>query len=367
MRKFIVLLLTVVSVCVANAQIAKVYKTVNGVSQLVYAVENSDSIVFCSSSTTDTSSEVNAEIAYWPYCKEKALCFTWDDGLKVQTPLLMEMFDRYDFKTTFFIPTYQFANNGTTYSKELRPIYSRLIEHGHEIGSHSRNNVVLTTVSLDSVDYECRQSAYEIEQFYDYKPVSFAHVSRKYNFDIDTIVLKYFFTERFGSILQYPNRRVHTVTSADTYDWLVWELEKEFMPSNDMWMVYSGHGISGESIVDSIVYEPIDSLVLDNYLKLIKNTYNDVLWVATYDNIAIYEYLRENVSIRYGADYIYVDTTVVQDVIDMYQRPNAHLTLILDGNITRILPSPAIIDMKKKRGRNYVTIDLRKSNYIFYE
>lgn len=365
MRKFIIFLLAIININIVNAQVSKIYKTYNGKPELVYTGVNTDSIVFCSEDNLTHYELPNAgmestQISYWPLGYQKALCFTWDDGFRWQVEAITKVFDQYGFKTTYYLPTFRFWS-GQNYIDT----YKNACTNGHEIGSHTKNHVPLTTISLDSARYEIEQSSIDIETYLGYKPASLGHPERKFNTDIDEIVLSTYFTSRFSSILSYPKRLVHSIVSSDTSESLISEFES-FYTSSNKWIVYSGHGLSASTIQTTGIYQPVDSAQFDNYLKYIKENYENEIWVATYDNIAIYEFIRDNVRLKYGEDHIYIDIESIKDIMDKYQRPNYYLTIELDKTKVSVVPSEAIIEKKIIGGKLYVTIDLRKGNYIFF-
>ncbi len=306
--------------------------------------------------TTEAPSYVH-DISVWPFGKEKALCFTWDDGLKKQMPVLMDVFNQNGYKTTFAVPTAYFKRAEAVY-------YLKAHEDGHEIASHTVHHAVLTKISLDSARYEIEQSAKDIKNALGFVPVTFCHPERKFNMGVDSIVLKNYYTSRFSSILKYPNRKVHTVRSLDTYVSLVKELD-EFMQTNNKWMVYSGHGLSSLALGNKGVYEPIDSTAFDSYLKYIRKNYDSSIYVDTYDNVVFAELLRDNVVLEYGDNVIHLNTVKVLPMLEVYHRPSAYITLLLDPMICDVIPSKEVIDKRVVDGKLCVTVDLRKGEYVY--
>lgn len=296
-------------------------------------------------------------ISKWPFGKNKAICFTWDDGLEKQMPILMNVFNQNGYKTTFAVPTSKFKRKVNYY-------YQKANEKGHEIASHTVHHAVLTGIPLDSARYEIEQSARDIINTFGFVPVTFCHPYRMYNSSIDSIVLRSFYTSRFSSILKYPNRQVHTVLSSDTYDRLVEELDA-FMQSNNDWMLYSGHGLSSNVIGTKGVYQPIDSIAFDNYLKYIRNNYDNQVYVETYDNIVFAELLRNNVSLEYGEKVIHIKTEKVASILKRYQRPSAYVTLLFDPKACDVKISKEIIDKRILGEKLCITVDLRKGEYIY--
>lgn len=296
-------------------------------------------------------------ISKWPFGKSKALCFTWDDGLEKQMPVLLNVFNQNGYKTTFAVPTSKFTKKVSCY-------YHKAHEEGHEIASHTVHHAILTKIPLDSAKYEIEQSARDIKSSFGFVPVTFCHPARNFNSCIDSIVLKNFYTSRFSSILKHPNRKVHTLQSSDSYASLVEELDG-FMQSQKDWMVYSGHGLSSNIIGIKGVYQPIDSTTFDTYLKYIRNNYDDQIYVETYDNIVFAEFLRNNVSLEYGEKVIHIKTEKVASLLKTYQRPSAYVTLLLDPKACDVKPSKEVIDKRVHNEELCVTVDLRKGEYIY--
>lgn len=297
-------------------------------------------------------------ISKWPFGKNKAICFTWDDGLEKQMPVLMNVFNQNGYKTTFAVPTSKFKRKVSYY-------YHKAHEEGHEIASHTVHHADLTGIPLDSARYEIEQSARDINEALGFVPVTFCPPYRKFNSSIDSIVLKNYYTSRFSSILKYPNRKVHTILSSDSYSSLVKELDG-FMQSKNDWMMYSGHGLSSNAIGTKGVYQPIDSTMFDTYLKYIRNNYDNQIYVETYDNIVFAEILRNNVSLEYGEKVIHIKTDKVAEVLKTYQRPHAYVALLLDPKVCDVKISKEIIDKHISGEKLCVTVDLRKGEYVYF-
>ena len=306
--------------------------------------------------TTDAPSYVYG-VSEWPFGKSQALCFTWDDGINKQMPVLMDVFNQNGYKTTFAVPTANFKKAAGHYYHEAH-------EEGHEIASHTVHHAVLTLVSVDSAKYEIEQSAKDIKAELGFVPVTFCHPERAFNTMVDSIVLKNYYTSRFSSILRYPNRKVHSVRSIDTYESLVKELD-EFMQTKNKWMVYSGHGLSSLALGDKGVYQPIDSTAFDSYLKYIRKNYDVSIYVDTYDNVVFAELLRDNVVLEYGDNVIHLNAVKVLPMLEVYHRPSAYITLLLDPMICEVIPSKEVIDKRVVDGKLCVTVDLRKGDNVY--
>jgi len=307
----------------------------------------------------EKSPAVSAEITYWPDSKEKALCFTWDDGHVEHTAALCKMFDSFGYKTTFFIDT------DSLYSSN-KSVYDYVLHSGHELGSHTVNHPRLTEIPLDSVDYECRRSAEDIMKVYGFKPLSFAHPYRAMSPAIDSIILKYYFTERFSTCLVFPDRLTHTILHTDTYESMKDEFETGLLDTDYRWIIYVGHGISAPYIKRP-AYEPIDPTALKTFLNLVHSSYGDQVWVSSYENIIMYDYIRNHVTINYAAGKIMIDTTDIKDVISTYSHPDAYLTVKINNDSIKVTRGEGIIDVTASDGYTFVTLDIRRTDCIQYK
>ena len=159
---------------------------------------------------------------------------------------------------------------------------------------------------------------------------------------------------------------VHTVYSSDSYEVLTKEFDSFVRNDNYTWIVYSGHGLSSRTLDPIHVYEPIDSLVLDSFLSYITTNYQDELYVATYEDIAMYQYLQERVKYKYGDGIIGVVKTDVNPVLDRYSHPKALVSLVLDSENVEV-HSKGLVDIKRKDNKTIVTLDIRKGTVLYYD
>lgn len=308
----------------------------------------------------DKSFIQDASISYWPFGKEKALCFTWDDGAPIHTKSIVSVFNKYNYPTSFFLITKDLTNGRPALLDE----YRFAVESGHEIGSHTVNHLSLTDLSLSDAEYQIQQSAIDLEGFLGYKPTSFAHPFRHMSNEIDEIVLKYYLSARFSTIQKYPRRKIRSLISEDSYSSLKNEFDSFLKDDYNRWIVYVGHGLSSDHIPSGTAHQPLDSIALDSFLGYTKG-FDDKIWVAPFEDVIIYEIIRDNVSLFFEKGKVSVDTHSIDSILSEYQHPNAFLTLVVN-NPSLTFVSEGLESVRVEKDVAYVTLDLRKSKELFY-
>lgn len=89
------------------------------------------------------------EVATWQGFKPAAVTYTFDDNTTNQLPVALPLFDKYDFKVTFF-PVIDWNPDWAAFEKAT--------ENGHEIGSHTVSHPNLSTLSTDKQEQELEKS-----------------------------------------------------------------------------------------------------------------------------------------------------------------------------------------------------------------
>ena len=299
-------------------------------------------------------------ISYWPFGNEKALCFTWDDGAPIHTRSIVSVFNKYNYRTTFFFITKKLSNGGSALLDE----YRFAVESGHEVGSHTVSHLSLPELSLSDAKYQIQQSAIDLEGFLGYKPTSFAHPFRQMSNEIDEIVLKYYLSARFSTIQKYPRRKIRSLISEDSYSSLKNEFDSFLKDDYNRWIVYVGHGLSSEHIPSGLAYQPLDSIALDSFLGYVKG-FDDKVWVTPFEDVIVYEIIRDNVSLFFEKGKVFVDTHSIDPILEEYPHPHAYLTLVVD-NPSFTFESEGLESVRVEKDVAYVTLDLRKSKELFY-
>jgi hypothetical protein len=96
----------------------------------------------------------NYEVGTWPGFKSAAISFTFDDGCSNQFAVAMPLFDKYNFKMTFFT-VINWSPNWTTLSKAAA--------NGHEVASHTLSHANLSGLTDEQQTSELRDSKSSIE------------------------------------------------------------------------------------------------------------------------------------------------------------------------------------------------------------
>lgn len=107
--------------------------------------------IFYSGSNCQTNNSYYS-IATWKGFAQSAVSYTWDDNTAKQLTDALPLFDRYGFKTTFFVITNSNPNwNGLKAAQD----------NGHEIASHTLSHPSLNILP-DSIQEKEQKEAQEI-------------------------------------------------------------------------------------------------------------------------------------------------------------------------------------------------------------
>ena len=85
------------------------------------------------------------KVSKWKYGSKSAINFSFDDVLVTHNDI-SKIFDKYNFKATFFV---NFA--ATTILKDA---YLDIYRRGHEIGNHTYTHKDITAIGRDDIIYE---------------------------------------------------------------------------------------------------------------------------------------------------------------------------------------------------------------------
>lgn len=124
--------------------------------------------------------------------------------------------------------------------------------------------------------------------------------------------------------------------------------------------VYGGHSMDGKG------YEPIPSMTLDSLLSYIQTKYVKEFWVTSFGNIAMYEFLNNNVSFAIEGNCVTIDISKVKDKIERFGYPQAILTMKFKG-VNLDFYSEGLENNWYEKGDSYANIDLRKSNKLYFK
>ena len=313
-------------------------------------------------------SNINDSVQLAPYMTEwlgdkpQVVSFTWDDTTPGHEEVA-EIFDRYNLKATFFIVTHQYNNWKKRFNFHRQRMkffdYKSLVGHGHEIGSHTAHHCNMINATLDSVYKECKQSSQDIFDRFGYYPTTLSHPTSHYNEKIDSIIHLHYLDSRYSTKKDEDSTIVFMhVRTARCFDDYKASLDS-FAVSGKKQYVYGGHELDG------LGYEPIASGTLDSLLNYVTHKYGKQFWITTFENLTMYKYLHDNVSITNKPGVTLVNTNQIKETLEHYTHPDAIVTLCYPGRNVDV-ESEGLVKYWYEGGNTYVDIDLRKSNLVKY-
>lgn len=223
------------------------------------------------------------KVATWKGFAQAAVSYTWDDNTAKQLSDALPLYDRYDFKATFFPIT------------STNPNWSGLKKaqsNGHEIGSHTLTHTALNTLSDTAQETEQKNSRAEINaQLMNKKCLTLAYpycaIGNR------SITSNYYMSARgcngqvekstpadflnVGSIICGAQGAVNTAAQFNT--------TVNNATVTNGWVVFLLHGINNDG-----GYSPVDSVELSKHLEYM-NANKNKFWVSTYG--ATVRYIRE--------------------------------------------------------------------------
>lgn len=260
-------------------------------------------------------------ITTWKGGMDKAVVFTWDD-MSVESEQVAEIFDEFNLPATFFINT---AGLDKIKNRIKHPLlismYNDFLEHGHEIGTHTRSHVNLAKVSLDEAAEEMKGASDDILKHFGYRPATMSYPTSHYNAQLDSIMRLSYLDSRY-TVSHDSDSLVRYIHVRSDYDFAYYKKNIDaFVGSNAELYVYGGHQLDGQG------YEPMSSNTLKLLLTYIISKYDNDLWVATFGDAILYRMMRERVLVKNSPGQIHLDISKVKKILDRYSHINAYLTL----------------------------------------
>lgn len=120
---------------------------------------------------------------YFPAFRQKALTFSYDDGV-LQDKRLIELFVRYDLKATFNLNSGLLGRSSTHCGVDhshFRPEEIKEVYRGYEIAGHSLTHPDLTAISLKEQIRELAEDKLALERLCGFDVHGFAYPGGKYN------------------------------------------------------------------------------------------------------------------------------------------------------------------------------------------
>lgn len=332
-------------------------KTINNLS-LGYEIEDTDSIQTDSLCLVEHIDSI--ELCYWYHNYNKAVAFTWDDNVPWHK-YVAELFNRQGLKTTFYVNTQKFYRwqDRIKFPFNLSR-YKNIAAEGHEIGTHTDVNKSYMLMSLEEAEHEMVLSSERVHDKFGYWPATMSHPTSHYNEAIDSLMALHYIDSRYSvrkdNDSAYSFLRIRTRYPLALYKASI----DSFAVSSSRSYVYGGHSMDGKG------YEPINSMTLDSLLSYIQIKYSKEFWISSFDNLAMYEFLRDNISYSLTNNCLQFDLTKVKDKIERYTHPQAIVTLKFAGVNLDFL-SDGLVDYWYERGDSYVSVDLRKTDVLYFK
>jgi len=219
----------------------------------------------------------NVIIAKFPFDKDCAISFTFDDGCASCQTEIVPLFNQYKYKATFFVITDQVKDWS---------VWKNLNDQGFEIGNHTADHLILGNVYDSAViNHQINDSYRAILNNVGVPPVSFAHPGHSTNSRVDSVVFE---NHLFSRLSPKGFCGWHGWTSYTSEKLVRQEISNAI--EKNRWYVPAAHGIDD-------CWEPITKTFLTNILEYIKR-HDESIVVETFKNIALYRAEKANTTIR---------------------------------------------------------------------
>lgn len=275
-----------------------------------------------------------AYITLLPYNKKKVICFTWDDANYTHVYMAL-IFRTFGMHATHFLNTNELSRHHGFY----KIMYRMLKPLGLDFGSHTCHHVVLPDVSLKDVEYELMQSRQDIIRYLNVVPSTFSHPTSKISIETDEIIKKIYIDSRY-SVAKIHDSDYEFMYIRKNFDFEYYKKSLlNFMSSSKIYYIFGGHGLNNYG------YEPISWKILWKILKLIKRNFSKDCWIPTFSELAMYQRIKNEVSIDMIDGQLYINTDRIKDILSKFPNTSAWVTVAVGNGI-------------------YKTIDLQKTNKI---
>lgn len=302
---------------------------------------------------------VKCSIAPWYDGKDKAVVFTWDDT-HVGSGKVADVFDSYDLKTTFFLNTAALDNVKFRLRYPfIKSMYQDIENHGHEIGTHTHNNVNLLMIPTNQIELELLESAEAIKRHFGFRPSTMSHPTSHYNEYVDSLTSLHYLDSRY-SIAKDKDSTIRFMQVRKAYDFKTYKRDLDaFIVSDASRYVYGGHQL------DENGYEPMSSGTLDSLLLYLSTTHKESCWVTTFENMTLYEILRDSLQIESKPGCVIVRTENISPLLEKYTHADAIITFCFEGILLDFY-SESLSSVRYKNGNSYVSINLRDTDRFYY-
>lgn len=298
-------------------------------------------------------------ISQWRDGKEKAVVFTWDDNM-AGAKAVADLFSEHGLQATFFLNTACFLNwKFNLLYPRRKAMFEEILNEGHEIGTHSHNNVNLLSIPRSRVESELVESSKTIHSLFGYIPSTMSHPTSHYDEYVDSVMALYYLDSRY-SVLKDRDSTIRYMQIRTDYDFVTYKKNLDsFFESSATRYVYGGHQLDDEG------YQPIKSEVLEELLTYIQSKYSEACWITTFENMTMYHLLRSNIKFVNTPGRITIDCAQIKKQLKRYTHADACITLCFKNRLLDFY-SDGLVNTFYRDGNSFITIDIRKANVIKY-
>lgn len=298
----------------------------------------------------DREKGLSVRICRWKNDNKSAISFTWDDN-NWTVKKCSEIFDKYNYKCTFFI------NPGCYMSNVLLQDYKNAANKGFEIGNHGYSHIRLDTMSIKGLNREIVYSRSILA--HDYKQcLSFAYPFHLQSQVADSIIKK---THPFCR--NFAKKSINVMAAAhdnvNTYQSRIDSINKSI--SNNNWIIFGGHGI------DNNGYDPVPSFEVDSLLNYVSHKN---IWVESFAEVCKYYLAYQSSSVEVSPYLITIKSDYLKE-LEKFQIGSCIITLSIESNKELKFSGNNIISttnsITESGGFKYlINIDIAISNKLMY-
>jgi len=311
-------------------------------------------VIWSSIYTLDAAVDVTLKgVDYIKICKWKndarvCVVFSFDDNCSYHKKI-SEIFDRYSFKSTFFV------NSVGMFVDSLKV----MIENGHEVGNHTFSHLKLQELNAEKIDFEIGKGKDMIEDALKIKCLSFAEPFNQQSSLISKIVYKHhLFVRNYSEYINNIHIRYDLVSQSKLSEFLA---SLEYSKDSGAILAIAGHSINGNG------WNPVSSGFLIKVLDIVKRCVDKGdAWVTTVQQSGQYENLYREIVLdrtQHG------DTVTLKfknyDKVkykDMKSSPiSVEIPYYLSNELRCVTDS---VDVKELKSKFVATIDLKRDTTL---
>jgi oligosaccharide reducing-end xylanase len=305
---------------------------------------------FCHSQTIDSSYEVAA----WPQFRSGAVSFTFDDGCANQFAVAMPMFDKYNFKTTFFTVI--------NWSPNWRTLKTAAA-NGHEIASHTLSHGHLGAMTNDQQISELRDSQKDINtNVTEQKCLTIAYPYCELG--NSSICKQYYIAARGCSGVVEPKTPANLMNISSIICGSLGSVQRtsDFTSKINAtvnakgWVVFLIHGVDNDG-----GYSLTTSTELKGALDFLETNKNK-FWVATFSDAARYIRERNAVSVK---ETVVKDSALIVSITDTLDNSIYNLPVTIRRSVPNGWDSLSVT--RNGKVVNYQITDVNSKKYLMFD